>query len=295
MTTAVSELSQKAEKSQSGLAVAMIVKNESQHLAACLATVKDWVDEIVILDSGSTDNTEEIARQYTDMFYVNEDWPGFGKQRQLAQEYVEAEYVLWLDADERVSPELKTSIEAAVRNDLPRTCYRINRLSFAFGKFIRHSGWYPDYVVRLHRRTETRYNDALVHESLLIPDGHKVITLPGDLLHYTFDNLTQYTRKTAQYMKAWTDQREGRKTSSLFGALMHGFFRFCKMYILKLGFMDGRHGLLLAILSANTTFTRYADLWLRDYVRPKGVVRVKHKDLYKPEQQDLSKQTNKED
>lgn len=249
------------------LAIAMIVKNESQHLAACLDTVKDWADEIVILDSGSTDNTEEIARGYTDKFYVNTDWPGFGKQRQLAQQYVESDYILWLDADERVSLQLKTSILAALAQNSPQTCYRINRLSYAFGKFIRHSGWYPDYVLRLHRRQDTAYNDSLVHESLILPKGYQVVTLQGDLLHFTFDNLTQYTRKTAQYMKAWTDQREGRKTSSLSGALLHGFFRFCKMYILKRGFLDGRHGLLLAILSANTTFTRYADLWLRDYVK----------------------------
>jgi (heptosyl)LPS beta-1,4-glucosyltransferase len=245
----------------------MIVKNESQHLAACLDTVKDWVDEIVILDSGSTDNTEEIARRYTGKYYVNADWPGFGKQRQLAQQYVESEYILWLDADERVSETLRQSIQSALLKDPAQTCYRINRLSYAFGKFIRHSGWYPDYVLRLHRRDATRYNDALVHESLILPKGYQVETLQGDLLHYTFDNLSQYTRKTAHYMKAWTDQREGRKRCGLTGALLHGFFRFCKMYFLKCGFLDGRHGLLLAILSANTTFTRYADLWLRDYVK----------------------------
>lgn len=260
-------MSDSIQSSKPSLAVAMIVKNESQHLAACLDTVKDWVDEIVILDSGSTDNTEVIARGYTDKFFVNADWPGFGKQRQLAQEYVTSDYILWLDADERVSPQLRTSILAALAADRAQTCYRINRLSYAFGKFIRHSGWYPDYVLRLHRREETRYNDALVHESLIQPKGYQVQTLQGDLLHFTFNNLSQYTRKTAQYMKAWTDQREGRKTSSLAGALLHGFFRFCKMYILKRGFLDGRHGLLLAILSANTTFTRYADLWLRDYVK----------------------------
>ncbi len=249
------------------LAVALIIKNEAKHLQACLETVQGWVDEIVILDSGSTDETETIARQFTDKFFTNTDWQGFGKQRQLAQQHVTADYVLWLDADERITPELKADIKKAVHTNQPNVVYKINRLSTAFGKQIKHSGWSPDWVTRLYKTVDTRYNDALVHESVIIPKSHKVEALSGRLLHFTYEELHQYTRKTALYMKSWADQREGKKTSSLSGAILHGFFRFFKMYVLKLGFLDGRHGLVLAILSANTTFTRYADLWLRDYVK----------------------------
>ncbi len=249
------------------LAVALIVKNEARHLQACLETVDDWVDEIVILDSGSVDETEAIARQFTDKFFINTSWPGFGKQRQLAQSYVASDFVLWLDADERVTPELKESIQHAIGNYQGKQVYRINRLTTAFGKQINHSGWSPDWVVRLFKTSETQYNDALVHESVVIPEGFTTVTLQGRLKHFTYEKLSEYTSKTHQYMQAWADQREGRKQASLFGAVLHGFFRFIKMYILKKGFMDGRHGLLLAILSANTTFTRYADLWLRDYVK----------------------------
>lgn len=251
------------------LAVALIVKNEEQHLAACLETVKGWVDEIIILDSGSTDKTEEIARQYTDKFYVNIEWPGFGAQRRLAQGYITSDYVLWLDADEQVTPELKKQIQQVVQENKENCVYKIDRLSTAFGKQIKHSGWSPDWVTRLYKTQDTQYNQALVHESVEIPSSHKVITLKGKLLHNTFDELSQYTRKTAMYMKSWADQREGKKKSSLFSAISHAFFRFIKMYFIKLGFLDGRHGLLLAILSANTTFTRYADLWLRDYQKNK--------------------------
>ncbi|MDF2153937.1 glycosyltransferase family 2 protein [Vibrio sp. CAU 1672] len=249
------------------LAVALIVKNEAKHLRACLETVHGWVDEIVILDSGSNDDTQAIALEYTDKFFTNLDWPGFGKQRQLAQTYVESEFVLWLDADERVTPELKNEILAAIEKHQPNQVYRINRLTTAFAKEIRHSGWSPDWVVRLYRTRDTRYNDALVHESVVIPAGFNVVSLKGRLKHFTYEKLGEYTRKTQLYMQAWADQREGKKRASLSGAIAHGFFRFFKMYILKRGFMDGRHGLLLAILSANTTFTRYADLWLRDYVK----------------------------
>ena len=249
------------------ITVALIVKNEANHLQACLETIQGWVDEIVILDSGSTDSTEAIARQFTDKFFVSSDWPGFGKQRQLAQQHITSDYVFWLDADERVTPELKEDILKAIDLNKPNVVYKINRLSTAFGKQINHSGWSPDWVTRLYRLQETRYNDALVHESVVIPSTVKVEPLSGRLLHFTYEELHQYTRKTALYMKSWTDQREGKKTSSLTGAIFHGLFRFIKMYILKLGFLDGRHGLVLAILSANTTFTRYADLWLRDYVK----------------------------
>ncbi|WP_217520986.1 glycosyltransferase family 2 protein [Vibrio metschnikovii] len=254
-------------KSTPTLAVALIVKNEAKHLQACLETVADWVDEIVILDSGSNDATESIARRFTDKFFVNKDWQGFGPQRRLAQSYITADYVLWLDADERVTPELKASILQAVKHDKPNTVYQIDRLTTAFGKQIHYSGWSPDWVTRLYRTRETQYNTALVHESVEIPSHLTLKSLSGYLQHYTFEYLPQYTAKTQHYMKAWVDQREGKKSSTLTGAVLHGFFRFFKMYILKRGFLDGRHGLLLAILSANTTFTRYADLWLRDYVR----------------------------
>ncbi|MGY5767980.1 glycosyltransferase family 2 protein [Vibrio cincinnatiensis] len=254
-------------KSTPTLAVALIVKNEAKHLQACLETVAGWVDEIVILDSGSSDETEAIARRFTDKFFVNTDWQGFGPQRRLAQSYVESDYLLWLDADERVTPELKSSILQAVQNDKPNTVYQVDRLTTAFGKQIRYSGWSPDWVTRLYRTQDTQYNTALVHESVEIPSHLTLQSLSGYLQHYTFEYLPQYTAKTQHYMKAWADQREGKKSSSLTGAALHGFFRFFKMYIVKRGFLDGRHGLLLAILSANTTFTRYADLWLRDYVK----------------------------
>lgn len=250
---------------QATIAVALIIKNEEQNLATCLDTVKDWVDEIVILDAGSTDNSIEIAHRYTDKVFINEKWSGFGPQRRLAQSYVASDYILWLDADEQVTPELKQSILQALETDKDNCIYKVDRLSTAFGKQIKYSGWSPDWVTRLYRTKETQYNQSLVHESVEIPNTHKVVALKGKLLHHTFDELSQYTRKTALYMKSWADQREGKKKSSLFSAISHAFFRFFKMYIIKLGFLDGRHGLLLAILSANTTFTRYADLWLRDY------------------------------
>lgn len=246
------------------LSVAMIVKNESQDLAQCLETVKGWVDEIIILDSGSSDNTKEIALQYGAKFYENTNWQGFGKQRQLAQQYVTSDYVLWLDADERVTPELKQSIQQAVSSDEKNTVYQIGRLSEVFGRQIRHSGWYPDYVVRLYRTDFAKYGDELVHEKVHYPKEAKVTKLKGDLLHFTYKDIHHYLVKSASYAKAWSEQRaKAGKKATLFQGVTHAVGCFVKMYILKAGFLDGKQGFLLAILSSHSVFVKYADLWNR--------------------------------
>ncbi|MDG3086911.1 glycosyltransferase family 2 protein [Vibrio hannami] len=246
------------------LAVALIVKNESQHLKACLDTVNGWVDEIVILDSGSTDDTEQVARQYTDKFFVNAEWPGFGPQRRLAQSYVESDYILWLDADERVTQELKASILKAVEENKPDTLFRFARLSWVFGRYIRHCGWYPDRVLRLYPTKLTQYNDVLVHEKVEVSRDMKVEKLQGDAIHYTYNDMNHYLVKSAGYAKAWAEQREKKgKKSSISQGIIHALTCFLKMYVLKAGFLDGKQGFLLSILSAHSTFVKYADLWIR--------------------------------
>ena len=246
------------------ISVAMIVKNESQDLAQCLDTVKDWVDEIIILDSGSTDNTEKIAREYGAKFYQNTDWQGFGKQRQLAQQYVTSDYVFWLDADERVTPELRQSIQTVVQRNAKNTVYKVPRLSRVFGREIRHSGWYPDYVTRLYKTSYASYNDGRVHEKVIYPENTHIEKLQGDLLHFTYKDIHHYLVKSAGYAKAWAEQRQEQgKTASLLDGVTHGIACFVKMYFLKAGFLDGKQGFLLALLSAHSTFVKYADLWER--------------------------------
>ncbi|MDA3979689.1 MULTISPECIES: glycosyltransferase family 2 protein [Gallibacterium] len=246
------------------LAVALIVKNEAENLISCLESIKDWVDEIVIVDSGSTDSTLNIAHQYTNKVFSHPHWQGFGKQRQIAQSYIESEYVLWLDADEIITPELKQSILSAIQQNKPNTIYQIGRLSEVFGREIRHSGWYPDFVTRLYRTQDTQYNDSLVHEKVIQPKGFTLEKLNGDLLHYTYKDLHHYLVKSANYAKAWADQKETQgKTSSLAKGLSHALGCFIKMYLLKAGFLDGKQGFLLAILSSHSTFIKYADLWIR--------------------------------
>lgn len=245
------------------LSVVLIVRNEAENLAACLDTVR-WADEIVVMDSGSDDATLEIAQRYTDKVYVESDWQGYGVQRQRAQAKASGDWVFMLDADERVTDELHSSIRAAVAKDERDVVYAVPRLSWVFGRFIRHSGWYPDYVPRLYARERTGYRGDRVHEKLIIGAGMREAVLSGDLLHYTYRDLNHYLVKSAHYAAAWAQQRQEQgKRASLSQGLVHGLGCFVKMYLLRAGFLDGRQGFLLALLSAHSTFVKYADLWIR--------------------------------
>jgi len=254
----------------SSLTIALIVKNEAVNLAACLASCADLADQIVVVDSGSTDDTVAIAERFGAKTVVHTDWQGFGPQRQVAQAHATGEWILWLDADERLTPALKASIQAVLERDDRQSLYQVSRLSWVFGRFIRHSGWYPDRVVRLYATTKTSYTEAPVHEQVMVPPGFAVKTLDGDLLHYTYRDLQHYLVKSAQYADLWASDRKKRgKTSSLTQGTLHALGCFFKMYLLKAGFLDGKQGLLLALLSAHSTFAKYADLWIRDQPQPK--------------------------
>ncbi len=249
---------------KSTLAVVLIVKNEAEHLAACLTSVADWVDEIVVLDSGSTDNTLEIAAQFQARIFTHTPWPGFGLQRRIAQSHVQSEWVLWLDADERVTPELKQAIQSIMHNPPLNTVYAMPRLSWAFGRFIRHSGWYPGYVVRLFPKDLASYDDALVHEKVMVPPHAQVHHLTGDLLHYPYRDIQHYCIKVAAYTKTWAEQQKNKgKTATIAQGVGHAVACFIRMYVLKRGFLDGSQGFVLATVGAYTTFIKYAELWLQ--------------------------------
>ncbi|WP_223302780.1 glycosyltransferase family 2 protein [Halotalea alkalilenta] len=245
------------------LSAVLMVKNEAQNLAACLDTL-GFADEIVVVDGGSEDATREIAARYTDKVFVEAQWRGFGVQRQRAEAYASGDWILMIDADERVTPQLAQSIREAIAG--PPAILSMPRLSWCFGAFIRHSGWYPDPVARLYPRDGAGYNDALVHEKLKNRSGLPERSLEGDLLHYTYRDLRHYLEKSAHYAEAWSEARAARgKRGSLAAGIGHGIGCFLRMYLLRAGFLDGRAGLLLALLSAHSTFAKYADLWVRTH------------------------------
>ena len=245
------------------LSAVLIVKNEADILAACLDKLR-WADEIVVVDSGSSDNTVEIARQYTSHVYSESDWQGYGVQRQRAQAKASGDWILMVDADEHVSDLLRSEIQHIVSQNEQTNVYEVPILPWCFGRFIRHAGWYPAYKVRLYPNQVAHYGPERVHEKLSYVKAIEVKQLKGDLLHYTYRDLEHYLVKSARYAKEWAEQRAVQgKSTNLFSGVLHGIGCFIKMYFLRAGFLDGWQGFLLAALSAHSTFAKYADLWVR--------------------------------
>ena len=242
------------------LSVVMIAKNAADLLPDCLASVA-WADEIVLLDSGSSDDTVGIASRAGAKVFTHTDWSGYGVQRQLAQRYASGDYILMLDTDERVTPELAEHIRATLAAPQPGAVYSIARRNYFLGRFMRHSGWYPDRVTRLYERERYQYNGNLVHESLEAPQA-PVIALSGDLLHLTCRDFASFQRKQFNYATAWAQERHQRgKKTTLPGIFAHTLGAFVKTLLLRGGVLDGKQGWLLAVVNAQYTFNKYTELW----------------------------------
>lgn len=237
----------------------MITKNEARNIEACLRSVH-FADQIVVLDSGSTDQTVELARQLGAEVTVNCDWEGFGIQKNRALALANADWVLSIDADERLSAELQSDIQKILENPVA-DAYRFPRLSSYCGQYMRHSGWYPDLVTRLFRRGAARFSDDTIHEKLVVKG--KTGQLRGQLLHESFPDFETVLDKIDRYSTAGAKSLLGKGRSSSFPkALGHGLWAFVRTYFLQMGFLDGWMGLALAISNAEGTYYRYLKLWL---------------------------------
>ena len=173
------------------LSAVLIVKDEESNLPACLRSVA-WADETVVVDAGSSDRTVDVARELGARTFVEADWQGYGIQRQRAQARARGDWIFMIDADERVTDELRRSIERVVEEDDRSCMYYVSRLSHCFGRFVRHGGWYPDRVVRLYPREKAGYRDERVHERVHHDADLTEEILDGDLLHYTYRDLRHY-------------------------------------------------------------------------------------------------------
>ncbi|MYN13849.1 glycosyltransferase [Pusillimonas sp. TS35] len=239
------------------LSVIIITKNEAANIGACLDSVA-FADEIIVLDSGSTDGTREIAAARGARVSLSDDWPGFGIQKNRALDLATGEWVLSLDADERVPAELAAAIQAAMAAPAA-DAYKIARLSNFGGRWIRHSGWWPDYVVRLFRRGSARFKEVAVHESLLAQGS--VAVLPGHFLHYPYADLESFIAKQNHYSSVAAQLlHEKGRTTSVSGAVGHAAWTFVRHYIVRRGFLDGREGFILAIMAGVGSYFRYTKL-----------------------------------
>lgn len=243
------------------LSVVVITRNEETNLRRCLESVK-FADQIVVVDSGSTDATVGIAKSFN--AEVHEIvWTGFGNAKQFALSKATSEWVLSIDADEEVSVDLTAEIKRIITQDDSVAAYEMPRLTNFLGKWIYHSGWYPDRVLRLFRRTSGRFTPDIVHERVLV-DG-KVGRFTGNLLHYSYPSLEVYFEKFNRYTTEGAELEASRgKRAGIFDLTIRPGLAFIKHYISKAGFLDGIEGLTISVLSAVAVFVKYAKLRVRN-------------------------------
>jgi glycosyltransferase involved in cell wall biosynthesis len=239
------------------LGVAIITKNAAPRLAECLSAVA-FADAIVVIDGGSTDGTVEIAQAHGARVLAQADWPGFGPQKNRALDALDTDWILSIDADEIVSPELAAAIRAAMAAPAADV-YAVDRLSSFCGHWIRHSGWYPDWIPRLFKRGGARFSDDLVHERLVFDTPAQRLT--GKLMHYSYEDFETVLRKLDAYSTAGAQQRHAGGKSGSFGkALGRGAWAFIRTYVLRRGFLDGRAGFMIAVFNAETVYYRFLKL-----------------------------------
>lgn len=235
----------------------VITRNESANISQCLASVA-WCDEIIVLDSGSTDDTVSLARAAGAKVHVTTDWPGFGAQKQRALELATGDWVLAIDADERVSVAGRDEILAAIAHE-GADAYHLPRRSLYVSRFMRHSDWWPDHVLRLARRSLAQFTDDVVHERMEVRGS--IGTLREPLEHLSYRDFESVLHKANTYSTAGARQMLTRgKQASLMSAIVHGMAMFLRTYIVKRGFLDGAEGFILAVSNAQTSFWKYIKL-----------------------------------
>jgi glycosyltransferase involved in cell wall biosynthesis len=242
------------------LSAIVITRNEAHNLHDCLQSMRGLVEEIIVVDNQSTDATVAIAQRHGAKVAQPVDWPGFGPQKNRALDLATCDWVLSIDADERITPELAAEITKVLETGNAHVAYKLPRLSSYCGKFIHHAGWQPDYVLRLFKRGTARFSDDLVHERVMTTQ--QVLALQNHLLHHSYLNFSQVLSKVDAYSSASAKQAYSRgKRSSVAGALGHGAWAFFRTYVIRRGCLDGAHGLALSISNAETSYYKYLKLW----------------------------------
>lgn len=241
-----------------GISAILITRNEEENIRDCLASLS-FADEIVVVDSGSTDNTEEICRSDPRVRWFAEAWKGFGPQKNSALDKAGGPWIFSIDADERVTVELAREIAGLDLSSSPVEGYRVPRRSFFGKRWVRYGGWYPDHTIRFWRKGSGRFVDRSVHEVVHLsgPAG----TLRGDLLHYTYRDEADFLERMERYaaLGAQEMRKEGKRATPL-DLLFRPPATFLRMFLLRRGFLDGALGFRLALLYARYTFAKYAKL-----------------------------------
>jgi len=239
------------------LSFCLITLNEQDNLARCLKSFADLADEIIIVDSGSTDGTEAIARKFHAR-WQHQDWLGYVGQKNVVLSLAQNEWVFSIDADEELSPQLRAEVLALKQQDTPNTVsgYSMPRCVLYEGKWIRHGDWYPDRLTRIFRRDRAHFAGGRVHERLEI-EG-QIQSLAGDLHHYSFQSAEDHWLRCEKYARLWAEtQAEAGRSASFLSPYSHAAFRWLRGYVLRRGFLDGRQGWQIANYCAREVHRKY--------------------------------------
>lgn len=237
------------------ISVIIIARNEEHNLPRCLKSLRGWVSEIIAVINDSEDKTAEILQDHGAKVYSHE-WQGFVKQKNLALSYASYEWIFSIDADEEVTPAMQREIEkTVVDNSALVDGVSFCRKTWLLGRWIKHGDWYPDRVIRLFKKNHSRFEGNFLHEKLVV-DG-KVIKSSTNLLHYSFPTMYLFLSKNDSFTRNFITANLGRKTFSYSGTVLRSFWKFFRGYFIKLGFLDGYPGFIIAIQQAYSTFFRY--------------------------------------
>ncbi len=247
----------------SKLSIALITKNEEENIRRTLESVR-WADEIVVVDCGSTDRTVPICREYTNRV-IHQDWLGYAGQKNRARDLTTGDWVLSLDADEPVEPALAEEIKKIIASADSHEGYRIPRKTIFLGRWIKHGGWYPDYNLRLFRRGKGRFQERAVHEAMRVEGS--VGTTRHAIEHHTYPDIESYLERINRYSSLAVDVMEGKGISAFKASWLNIISRpvltFVHKYVLRFGFLDGKHGLILNLFHSYYVFAKYAKAWER--------------------------------
>ena len=243
------------------ISVVIICLNEEKNIGRCIDSVKDIADEIIILDSHSTDQTVNIAEK-KGAVVVREDFKGYIQQKNKAIDLASHNYILSLDADEALDPVLTASI-SKVKQKFTSHAYRMNRFSNYCGKFIRHGSWYPDAKIRLFDKRFARWGGTNPHDKIILTDDTEVKHLKGNILHYSYHSISEHVSQNNKFSSVAAESlfANGKRTN-LFKVFVNPFWAFFQSYLIRAGFLDGFYGLVIAVMIANLTFLKHLKLYL---------------------------------
>jgi glycosyltransferase involved in cell wall biosynthesis len=242
-----------------GVSVTIITRNESANIDACLAAVA-WADDVLVVDSHSTDDTVERAKSRGARVILR-DWPGsYADQKNFAAAQSRHDWILSVDADERVTPALAAEVRAVVASGADIAGYRLPRVTWHLGRWIRTTDWYPDYQLRLYDRRRATWPPRLVHESVRV--NGPIAYLKSDLEHYAYRDITHHHEVMNHYTTLAAQQmREQGRRAGLLHVVIHPAAAFLRNYVLKRGFMDGMPGFIISVMNAQYVFLKFAKLW----------------------------------